>query len=203
MKEFWICFVPLFVAVDAIGVLPLFISMTEGIEREKLHRIILQSILTATIVALVFMAIGKVIFQLLGISVADFMIAGGVMLFVFSLNDLLSFETKKRRHLDAESVGAVPIGVPLIVGPGVLTTSLILLDQHGTWATGSALLVNILFAGIVFWLSEAIYKILGKIGSKIISKLASLLMAAIAIMMIRKGIVMCIQAFESARQMGS
>ncbi len=191
MNNFWLCFVPLFVAVDAIGVLPMFMSLTRGFNNSKKRHVIVQSILTATIVSLIFIAIGKYLFEMLGITVADFMVAGGLLLFIISIIDIITGE-KKQRGIDPESLGAVPIGVPLIVGPAVLTTVLLLAGQYGLIPTISAIMANILIAGFVFLLSDSIYKILGKSGTKTISKLASLLLAAIAVMIIRKGIIIFI-----------
>ncbi|MEI6788331.1 MAG: MarC family protein [bacterium] len=188
MRSFWICFVPLFVAVDAVGVLPLFLGLTEGIERARLRNIIWQSLVTGTLVAVIFVMIGKAVFKLLGITPSDFMIAGGILLFAISLRDLLVVD-KHQEPIDPESLGAVPVGVPLIVGPAVLTTILILVDQHGIIPTMAAAVVNILLAGIVFWFAQSIASRLGRAGTKTISKLASLLLAAIAVMMVRKGLL--------------
>jgi multiple antibiotic resistance protein len=187
MKSFWLCFVPLFVAVDAIGVLPLFINLTEDIEAKKVRRIVLQSMITALMVALVFIAAGTAILRLLGVTVADFMIAGGTLLFVISIRDILS--TEKRSYVvDPESMGAVPIGVPLITGPAVLTTSLLLINEHSLFITATAISCNILIAGGVFYFSPFINKVLGKTGSKTVSKITSLLLAAIGVMIIRRGV---------------
>jgi multiple antibiotic resistance protein len=191
MKEFLLCFVPLFVAVDAVGVLPLFLSLTEGLKKEKMNKIILQSTITAILVALAFLALGKIILNLLGVTVADFMIAGGSLLFVLSLRDMLAVE-KKKPVVDIDSVGAVPIGVPLIVGPAVLTTMMLLVDQHGVKITVSAIILNILLTSVILIFSGNIYKLLGKAGSKTVSKLASLILAAIGVMMARKGIMLFI-----------
>ncbi len=188
MIKFWLCFVPLFVAVDALGLLPIFMGLTAGLEQSKVNRIIWQSIITATLVALIFLGIGKVILSLLSITVADFMIAGGSLLFVISLNDLLAVE-KPPQSVDPESLGAVPLGVPLIVGPAVLTTTILLINEHGIIPTVSATVINIFIAGVIFRLSEPINKILGKSGTRAISKLSSLILAAIAVMMVRKGIM--------------
>ena len=189
MTNFWLCFVPLFVAVDAIGVLPMFMNLTEGFDHRKRRRIIIQSIITATIVTFIFLAIGKSLFKMLGITIADFMVAGGMLLFIISIIDLITGE-KKQREIDQESLGSVRIGVPLIVGPAVLTTTLVLVGEYGVIATISAAMVNILIAGWVFLISGSIYRILGKSGTKTVSKLASLLLAAIAVMIVRKGIMM-------------
>ena len=187
MFHFWLAFVPLFVAVDAIGTLPMFINFTNGLDQRVKHRIVLQSVVIAIVVALAFLAIGQVVLSLLGITVADFMIAGGALLFVISLNDMLSFE-KKELPIDPESLGAVPLAVPLIVGPAVLTTSILLVSQYGFSVTVAATIANILVAGAVFYGAAVINRILGKSGAKTISKLASLILAAIAVMMVRRGI---------------
>lgn len=191
MNKFLLCFVPLFVAVDAIGVLPMFMNLVEDVDKEKIRRIVLQSVVTAMAVSLAFVVIGELLLRLLGITVADFMIAGGSLLFGLSLTDLLTFE-KQHRRIDAESLGAVPVGVPLIVGPAVLTTTILLMHQQGVVITSVALVINILFAGIVLWFSDSFMKLLGKVGAKTVSKLANILLAAIGVMMVRKGIMVFI-----------
>lgn len=191
MKTFWLCFVPLFVAVDAIGVLPLFMNLIQGVEKGRVRKIVMQSVATALAVALVFLAIGELILRLLGITVADFMIAGGALLFLLSLYDLVTIE-KHQRRVDSDSLGAVPVGVPLIVGPAVLTTTILLLRQYGFAPTIAAVVVNVAIAGVVLWFSQEIMRVLGKTGAKAVSKLASLLLAAIGVMMVRKGIMMFI-----------
>lgn len=187
LRSFWLCFVPLFVAVDAIGVLPMFMSLTEGMESPALRRIIYHSVVTAAVVGMSFLVVGKAILELLGITVGDFMVAGGSLLFVISVSDLLRAE-KVQRRVDPESLGAVPLGVPLITGPAVLTTSILLLNEHGIVVTAAALIPNVLIAGIVFYFAEAINRGLGNAGAKTASKIASLLLAAIAVMMVRKGV---------------
>ncbi|MEK7225508.1 MAG: MarC family protein [Bacteroidota bacterium] len=188
MKEFLLCFVPLFVAVDVVGVLPMFIGLTAGIERCRIHRIIYQSVLTATAVALAFLVAGKAIMQFLGISIADFMVAGGLLLFIISITDLVTTE-KILRRVDPETWGAVPLGVPLIAGPAVLTSSILLLNEHGIAATASAIIANMLIAGIVLRFAGFVSTLFGNVGLKILSKIASLLLATIGVMIARKGIV--------------
>jgi len=186
-REFWLCFVPLFVAVDALGVLPLFMGLTDGLDRQAVRRIVLESVATATAVALLFVAIGKALLSFVGVSVADFLIAGGAVLFIIAVRDLLTLQ-KVQRQVEPAELGPVPIGVPLIVGPAVLTTTLILAGQYGYGWTAAALMANIAIAGAVFWFSTSIRSLLGSSGSRAISKLSSLLLAAIAVMMVRRGL---------------
>jgi multiple antibiotic resistance protein len=191
MNNFWLCFVPLFVAMDALGLLPLFVRLTQGLDRARIRRVIFESVITAMVVALLFLFIGRIILSLLGITVADFMIAGGALLFVISLSDLIGSE-KRRLQIDQDSVGAVPLGVPLIVGPGVLTATILLSSQYGTVPTVAAIVFNIAIVGIVFLLADGIIHVLGRAGTRTISKLASLILAAIGVMMVRKGVMILI-----------
>jgi multiple antibiotic resistance protein len=186
MTAFWLCFVPLFVAMDPVGLLPIYLGLTENLKRSERQRILFESLATAMVVALAFLFLGQAVFRLLGISVADFMVAGGILLFGISLADLLLPE-KQPNATVSENIGAVPLGVPLLVGPGVLTTLILLADQHGYLPTLLATLANIVIAGAVFWWSAAIHRLLGKAGTRALSKLASLILAAIGVMMVRKG----------------
>ena len=188
MKIFLLCFVPLFVAVDAPGILPIFISLTEGLSISQKRKVLIQSLITASAVAMAFLAIGPTVLTALNITVSDFMVAGGILLLVISLSDLLTGE-KRQRIVDPETLGAVPLGVPIITGPAVLTTSVLLVNVHGLPLTTLALLTNIAIAGSVFWFANPITRFLGNAGTMILSKIASLFLATIAVMLIRKGIV--------------
>jgi len=193
MNDFWLCFVPLFVAVDAVGVVPIFVSLTEGLEATRLHAVIFQSVATASVIAVAFLVFGPALLAFLGITVPDFMIAGGILLLVISLNDLLTGE-KRQRQADIESLGAVPLGIPLITGPAVLTTCILLANTHGKLITALAVVVNIAIAGIVFWFADPITRRFGRTGARSVSKVASLFLAAIAVMLMRRGILEAIAA---------
>jgi multiple antibiotic resistance protein len=190
--SFWLCFVPLFVAVDAIGVLPLYISLTDGASLVEKRKTLISSIMTASVVGMLFLFVGEAVLRIMGITVADFMVAGGIILFLIAVGDLVTVE-KVLRKVNPETLGPVPIGVPLIVGPAVLTTIMLLVREYGFFITAVATISNILIAAIFFQLSEFIMKWIGKSGSKIISRVASLFLAAIAVMLVRKGIATMFQ----------
>jgi len=189
VTTFWLCFVPLFVAVDVIGTLPLFVGLTEGLPDERVRKVVVQSVITAMIAALLFVLVGPAFLSSVGITVADFMIAGGILLLVFSIGDMHS--TAKPQQVDVDSLGIVPVGVPLITGPAVLTTSILLLNQYGLIATAAAVITNIVLAGFVLAGSRHVYRVLGKTGTKALSKLANIVLAAIGVMMIRRGVFAC------------
>ena len=186
IKNILLAFIPIFVAVDAIGVLPLFVSLTESLNKRERTKIIIQSMITAMCLAVGFIFLGKAVFNLMGITLGDFMVAGGAILFYIAVADIRGPD-KGSRYANQE-LGAVPLGTPLIVGPAVLTTSLIMIGEYGLSATLISVSVNILLAGLILLLSSFIIKILGKAGSRALSKVTNLLLAAIAVMLIRKGI---------------
>lgn len=188
LKTLLLAIIPIFVAVDALGAMPIYISLTQGLERSEKNRVVLQSCITAIILASFFVLLGRWVFAILGITKGDFMVAGGLILFVFALVDLLLPE--KRRRKPSGDVGSVPIGTPLIVGPAVLTTCLIVIEQYGIAMTLISVIVNVLFAGLVLCCSSIIVKLLGASGAKALSKIMMLLLASISVMMVRKGLLL-------------
>ena len=188
MQEFLLCFIPLFVAMDAIGTLPVYLGLTEGLGRKVQRRVVWHSVLTALVVSLVFLVAGEALLKLLNVTDADFMIAGGSLLFAISLGELLSGEARQRLA-ESETLGVVPLGVPLIIGPAVLTTLLLLAQQYGRTLTALAAVANIMLLWGAFLGGQAIDRVLGRAGMRAISKIASLLLAAIAVRMIRQGVM--------------
>jgi multiple antibiotic resistance protein len=179
-------FIPLFVAMNVFMLIPIFISMTKEMTTPKRQKVILDSILTAIIVSVSFIALGEVIFKILGITADDFKIAGGLLLLVLAILDL-THHIEERMKPDVK-MGVVPIGVPLIVGPAVLTNILLLVDHYGIWPTIVSLVLNLFIVWISLKNADGIIKIVGKGGIVGISKVMALLLASIAIMMIRLGI---------------
>lgn len=187
LESFIQSFIPLFVAMDTLGLIPLFLGLTQGMERPELRRLIYSATGTAFIIAIVFMFSGTALFDFLGITPADFRIGGGVVLLVLAIQDLISTTPEERRKPRA-NVGVVPIGIPLIMGPAGMTTILISVDAHGLLITLAALIANCLLVLILLINSKWIIRVMGEAGSQAFAKVASLFMAGIAIMMIRSGI---------------
>ncbi len=179
-------FIPLFVAMDVFMIIPIFISLTEGMSHDKRLVVVRESIITGLVVSLSFVALGEGIFRILGITGDDFKIAGGIVLLVFAVLDLIRAGEERRKQLG--KMGVVPIGVPLIVGPAVLTTTLVLVDHYGIFPTIISLLLNLLIVWVFLSYAERLIKVIGKGGIMGISKIMALLLASIAVMMIRLGI---------------
>jgi multiple antibiotic resistance protein len=194
--EIFLPFIPLFVAFNALGILPIFASLTTEMSGPEQKIVIRQSLLTAFLVSIGFLAVGKTIFALLGISVSDFQIAGGILLFIISIVDLIFPE--KTRTFPKETMGVVPIGIPLIAGPAVLTLLLIIIHTYGYFSTLLCLILNLLVVWLVFSQSHRIMSLMKEGGAKGIGKVFSLLLAAFAMMMIRIGLEGWMDLFHSS-----
>jgi multiple antibiotic resistance protein len=182
----FIPFIPFFVALDPLGILPVFVSLTSEMSDAERRKVVRQSTVTAFLVAVGFLAAGKSVFALLGITVSDFKVAGGVLLFIIAIIDLIFPE--RTRAFPKETLGVVPIGIPLIVGPGVLTLLLISVHAYGYISTILCLILNLLIVWLVFSHSPRLMRLLKEGGAKGIGKVFALLLAAFAMMMIRTGI---------------
>ncbi len=179
-------FIPLFVAIDIFAVLGMFLTLTEDMTRAQRSSIIRSSVITAFFAGITFLFIGRWIFLLLGITVDDFRIAGGILLLVIAVSEIIKPKERKER---SQMAGIVPIGVPLIVGPAVLTTLLMLVEQFGLLMTVFSFIVNLFIVWLSFRWAGNIVRFLGKEGILAFSKIMALLLGAIAVMMIRIGIV--------------
>jgi len=190
LQEFGLTFVPLFVAMDAIGVLPILLPLTQDMKANERRRVIRLAMLTALGLGLGFVAIGKGIFLFLGIEVADFLVAGGLILFLLAAKDLITGKMMEAEaSVGADMVGVVPLGTPLVVGPAVLTTLLILTDLYSIVIVIVSFIINLAIAWLLFAQANRVVAFLGQGGVRATSKIVSLFLAAIAIKMIRQGVL--------------
>jgi multiple antibiotic resistance protein len=186
IHAFFMSFIAIMVALDAPGILPIFISITEGIEPNSRKTIVRQSILTALLITIGFTFLGSIIFSALLITVEDFMVAGGIVLLIIAVSDIVLAGAKQ--YTISPTFGIVPLGTPLIAGPATLTTTLALVSSYGYVPVLLSLLANILLAWLILSQSDRIIKIIGINGSLAFAKVAALLLAAIAVKMIRSGL---------------
>jgi len=190
LKPYILSFIPLFVAVDAIANIPIFLSLVEHSSKQARKRIVLDAVITATSVAIIFMSLGKWVLSLLGITIPDFQIAGGALLFVISVRLLLPGTAKSVfTSSQDKDMGVFPLGTPLITGPAVLTTTLMMMNSYGARATLVAVVLNMFFVWITLHKADMIIKAIGPNGTRAFSKIMYILLAAIAVMMIRHGII--------------
>jgi len=190
IRELTLTFVPLFFAMDAVGNLPIFLALTQEVEPKHRRRAVHVATLTALGVGLGFVALGKAIFSLLGIEVADFLMAGGIILLILAVRYLITGKMVETQDLSAsETVGVVPLGTPLVVGPAVLTSLLSLTGQYRIAIVLSSFILNLAIQWVLFRQATRIVNFLGRTGANAVSKIVMLLLAAIAVKMIREGIL--------------
>lgn len=185
-QKFLQAFIPMFVAIDPIGLAAIFLGLGQGVAPAQRQQIARQATLTGGAVALLFLFLGTTIFKALGISVGDFQVAGGLILFILAARDLLHSAAEPEKL--PPDFGVVPLGMPLIAGPALIATLLLVAQTHGLIVALTALGVNLVLLVLTFSYSEKLAQWIGGTGMRAISKIISMLLAAIAVSMIRQGL---------------
>ncbi|RJP28931.1 MAG: MarC family protein [Candidatus Omnitrophota bacterium] len=190
LRDFISVFIPIFVAVDVVGTIPLFIALVDGQAKKQRRKIVIDSVTTASLIAVLFLFIGKGLLGVIGITIPDFQIAGGALIFIISVRLLLP-GAKKSLNFDKNDkfLGIFPLGTPLITGPAVLTTALMMIDIYGVKLTLLSIILNMLIVWYVLARAEDILHVMGQTGVRAVSKIMYILLAAIGVMMIRRGIM--------------
>jgi multiple antibiotic resistance protein len=185
IEQFLLAWIPLFVALNPPGKVPMFLGMTQHVDSARRRRLAHQAIATAALVAVGFMFLGSLVFRALSITVADFQIAGGLILLILASRDLVG--GREAHPATGEDLGVVPLGMPLIAGPATLTALLHLQQTVGVLITLLALAVNLALVYVACRYSEALTAWIGKAALRAVAKIVALLLAAIAVHMIRQG----------------
>ena len=189
LSDFLSLFLPLFVAMDPLGVLPIFIQMTSDLSHVRRQKMLKLSILTAGIVGLLFIPLGPMVLGVLGLKNGDFQVAGGLLVLVVALRDVVWDQKMMAMSEASEATGIVPFGIPLLVGPAVFATLILLRDRFSIVEIGCCLILNLVLSWAIFRKSTLLMQWMGLTGTRVVSKLAALLLAAYAVMMIRVGFV--------------
>jgi multiple antibiotic resistance protein len=187
-RDFVLTFVPLFIVIDAFGNLPFVISMGEDMMKRERRKMVHYAVLTATVVGLVFLFFGQFILKVMDISVGSFAIAGGIILLILSIRYMSTGHMVTA--VKEEMVAVVPIGTPLTVGPATITTLLLLAIQFPLYMVLISFAVNMLITWVIFLLSQKIARFMGEGGLRAVSRVFSLLLAAIGVSMVIRGLAL-------------
>jgi multiple antibiotic resistance protein len=180
-------FITLFVIMDPIGNLPLIINLTKGMPLKEVKKNIDRAIFVAAVLLFVFLFLGLRIFDFFGINLDSFQIAGGIILLIIGIMYVFGSSLKYVKHHGADL--SVPIGTPLLTGPGVITTTVILVKENGTLVTVIAAFLTLLATWLILINSSKLYKILGEHWTNVISRIMGIVLAAIAVKFITNGIL--------------
>lgn len=195
MRPYIESFLPLFVAINPAGIIPIYLSVTENLSTAERRRLTLQAMVTAVGIAVLILFAGQLIFSLLGITVNDLRVGGGLILLVLSISNLLFGDFRRRDPTaggeieDLASVGVVPIGIPLIIGPAAITSILVSREAYGYLPTLASLVINMVLVFLTLAASPYVGRFAGPAVSRAVAKVASLFLAAISVAMIRVGIL--------------
>ena len=187
MQEIIEAFITLFVIMDPIGNIPLIIGLTKGMPIKEIKKNIDRAIFVAGVLLFVFLFFGLQIFDFFGVNPNSFQIAGGIILFAIGIMYVFGSSLKYvKSHSNDLSI---PIGTPLLTGPGVIMTTMILVKESGPFVTVIAAFLTLLAAWLILMNSSRLYKILGEHWTNVISRVMGIILAAIAVEFIINGIL--------------
>ena len=178
--------ISLFIVVDPFGNIPIFIGLTSNMDSGRRAKAFRMAVITGFILLMIFAIAGRWVLQIFNITLYSFRIAGGILLLFLALELLM--KEKVYAKISPEESGAVPLGVPLLVGPGAITATIINLESVGFSATAISVAIVCIITWIVLKFIEPIHRLLGKVGSMVVSKVMAMLLAAIAIQFILEGV---------------
>jgi multiple antibiotic resistance protein len=200
MEFFLISLIALFVIIDPIGCAPIFLTLVDGAPHSKIKIIALRACVVSIVILIVLALSGSFIFKLFGITIPAFRIAGGLILAMVAIS-MLKVEPKRTRttieeeeeatHL--EDVSIIPLAIPLLAGPGSITTVIVLMSKATTILQNILVLSSIvvILGGTYFILiySRYVFRYLGNIGIRVISRIMGLFLLALACQFIIDGVM--------------
>lgn len=186
-----LAFSSLFSVINPISAAPIFVALTAGTPRER-RRAALRACLAAAAVLALFAAAGGAIFAFFGITVPAFQIAGGILFTIMSIRTLQNGEKPVPDELDKADPSIVPLGIPVIAGPGAISTVMVLVGQAQDgmrrFALGGAIAVNVLLTLMILLAAPAIVARIGQTGQRIVSKIMGLITAVIGVQFVLNGV---------------
>ncbi len=195
-------FVTLFVVLDPPGIGPIFAALSEGETDSYKRRLAIRSSLIATAILISFAFVGEWVLRMLGVTINSFRIAGGLLLFLVAVDMLFAHETPLRRTTPDETQEAIlrhdisvfPLAIPLIAGPGAMTTVVLLMQQAGGAIANQAMVLLILAAVMVLvWIAlvmaTRLVKVIGVTGTNVITRVLGVILGALAVQYVVDGLL--------------
>lgn len=188
LHQYLTAFIMLFVVFDAVGNVPIFYSLTEGLDLKERRRTIQNSVIIAGVILSFFALGGGLLLDFFRVSIDDFRIAGGAILFIIAVEGLLG--RVEAMKIKPEHLAVVPLATPLLAGPGSISLVIYLVNAgYGLGPTMTSIIANVVIAWVTLRYCDVFSRILGKNGSLVLSRIMALIIAAIAVAMIREGVM--------------
>jgi multiple antibiotic resistance protein len=188
LSEIVYAFAALFIILDPLLSVPIFAAMTKGQTPAEIHKQAFIAVSVAGGLMYLFLIFNKMIFDILGLNIASFQIAGGILLFLLGIQEALGIEIGHSKGHSASAAGVV-IGTPLLCGPGAITTVMLLSKDYGFLVPFIAITLSLIATWLVLYYSENIQRVLGEVVTDIMGKVLGMLVAAIAVNIIANGIM--------------
>ncbi len=192
-------FIAVFIVVDPLGAVPVFISLTSGFSPERRNKAIITSTVIAFVVLCLFAITGNAILRFLGIQPGSFFIAGGILLFIVSIDLLFGKQTRTKVSSEGaeparEDIAVFPLAIPMLAGPGTITTILLYVSGEGNRSYTLPVLIasialTLVFAGVTMRLSAYFLKVLGKTGVSVIERIMGILLSGLSVQFVYDGLI--------------
>jgi len=191
-------FVGILAIVNPFGNISFFTSLTQGFSPEEKKRVISKAVIAATITLIVFGLLGTYIFKLFSITIPAFRIAGGLLLFRVAFSMLYgstpgtkATAEEKQESLDREMVGVIPMAIPMLAGPGAISTVMLYVSQGDLvelFIVICSVFATMIFTYALLRNADKIFSRIGRVGSLAISRIMGLILAAVAVQFLVNGI---------------
>ena len=181
-------FAALFIILDPILSVPVFTTMTKGLSPIEIHKQAFIAVAVAGVLMYLFLVFNRIIFDILGLTMPSFQIAGGILLFILGIQEALGIEIGRCKDQTTTAAGVV-IGTPLLCGPGTITTVMLLSTDYGLFIPFVAITLALLATWLVLYYAKEIQHILGDVVTDIMGKVLGMLVAAIAVEIIASGVM--------------
>jgi multiple antibiotic resistance protein len=180
-------FAALFIILDPLLSVPIFAAMTRGQTPAEIHKQAFIAIAVAGGLMYLFLLFNSLIFEILGLNLPSFQIAGGILLFILGLQETLGIDIGRCKEHSTTAAGVV-IGTPLLCGPGTITTVMLLSKDYGILIPFVAVTLALIVTWLILYYAAHIQRILGDVVTDIMGKVLGMLLAAIATKIIFAGI---------------
>jgi len=182
------CFAALFIILDPLLSVPIFAAMTRGQSSPEIHKQAFIAIAVAGGLMYLVLIFNTAIFNLLGLKLPAFQIAGGIILLLLGIQESLGIELGHHKEHAATAAGVV-IGTPLLCGPGTMTTVMLLSKDHGMLIPFIAITLVLITTWLILYFSDTIQRVLGDVLTDIMGKVLGMLLAAMAVQIMASGVM--------------